>query len=99
MSLNPLPTKVDPRIKRTRKLLQQAFQELMTDRGFQDISVQDIADRAGINRATFYAHFEDKYDLLRASVSDALEQQLRGVLPERAAARMGARRGMLSRGP
>lgn len=82
MSLNPLPTKVDPRIKRTRKLLQQAFQELMTDRGFQDISVQDIADRAGINRATFYAHFEDKYDLLRASVSDALEQQLRGVLPE-----------------
>lgn len=76
-------TKVDPRVKRTRKLLQQAFQELMTERGFQEISVQDIADRAEINRATFYAHFEDKYDLLRASVSDALEQQLRGVLPER----------------
>jgi AcrR family transcriptional regulator len=83
MSYSPATTKVDPRVKRTRKLLQQAFQELMTERGFQDISVQDITDRAEINRATFYAHFEDKYDLLRASVSDALEQQLRGVLPER----------------
>ena len=83
MSLNTLTTRVDPRVKRTRKLLQQAFQELMTERGFQDISVQEIADRAEINRATFYAHFEDKYDLLRASVSDALEQQLNGVLPER----------------
>jgi AcrR family transcriptional regulator len=56
--------KLDPRIKRTRKLLTQAFVDLMHEKGFQSITVQDIADRAEVNRATFYAHYEDKYDLL-----------------------------------
>jgi AcrR family transcriptional regulator len=54
----------DPRVVRTRKLLNQAFFELMNEKGFQSITVQDVADRAGVNRATFYAHYEDKYDLL-----------------------------------
>jgi AcrR family transcriptional regulator len=54
----------DPRVRRTRKLLNQAFSELITEKGFQSITVQDIADRAEVNRATFYAHFEDKYDML-----------------------------------
>jgi AcrR family transcriptional regulator len=56
--------KLDPRIRRTRKLINQAFLDLMHEKGFQSISVQDIADRAEVNRATFYAHYEDKYDLL-----------------------------------
>lgn len=56
--------RVDPRIKRTRKLLNQAFLELLNEKGFQSITIQDITDRAEVNRATFYAHYEDKYDLL-----------------------------------
>jgi AcrR family transcriptional regulator len=54
----------DPRVKRTRKLIQDAFVELMGEKSFPNISVQDIAERATVNRATFYAHFVDKYALL-----------------------------------
>jgi AcrR family transcriptional regulator len=54
----------DPRVKRTRKLIQDAFVELMGEKSFPSISVQDIAERATVNRATFYAHFVDKYALL-----------------------------------
>jgi AcrR family transcriptional regulator len=56
----------DPRVKRTLKLLNQAFIELLNEKGFQSITVQDIADKAEVNRATFYAHFEDKFDMLDA---------------------------------
>lgn len=54
---------VDPRVKRTRKLLQQAFLELFQEKGFAAISIQDITERATANRATFYAHFQDNYAL------------------------------------
>ncbi len=56
--------RVDPRILRTRQALEQAFTDLLGEKGFQDITVQDITQRAGLNRATFYAHFADKYALL-----------------------------------
>ena len=59
---SPLPS--DPRIKRTRKLLQDAMIELTIERGFAAISVADIAEHAEVNRSTFYRHFLDKYDLL-----------------------------------
>jgi len=49
--------KVDPRIRRTRMLLEDAFSELIREKDFQSITIQDITARAGINRATFYAHF------------------------------------------
>lgn len=55
---------MDPRVKRTRKLLMEAFAALIGEKRFHDISVQDIAERATVNRATFYAHFVDKYALL-----------------------------------
>jgi AcrR family transcriptional regulator len=58
------PEKLDPRVRRTRSLLEQAFMELILQKGFQAVTVQDIAERAGVNRATFYAHFGDKYALL-----------------------------------
>jgi AcrR family transcriptional regulator len=54
----------DPRVKRTRKLLMDAFRDLLHERRLHDITVQDIADRATVNRATFYAHFVDKHALL-----------------------------------
>jgi AcrR family transcriptional regulator len=71
----------DPRVKRTRQLLLQAFISLLEERHtIHTISVQDITARATVNRATFYAHFEDKYALLevwmREKFHHALESQL-----------------------
>ena len=68
--------KLDPRVKRTRQLLEQAFMEALDEKGFQAVSVQDITDRAGVNRATFYAHFEDKYALLDHSVRQAFRAEI-----------------------
>lgn len=56
--------KLDPRVRRTRKYLEDAFLELLEAKGFQAVTVQEITERAGVNRATFYAHFPDKYALL-----------------------------------
>jgi AcrR family transcriptional regulator len=59
----------DPRIRRTRQLLQAALRGLMETRGFEDIAVQDITEAATVNRATFYDHYTDKYALLEAMVA------------------------------
>lgn len=64
--------KVDPRIRRTRKLIMDAFIELSSQKEFKDITVKDITAEAMINRATFYYHFEDIYDLLDKSLSEVL---------------------------
>src|SRR5205814_10062730 len=53
----------DPRVRRTRKLLRDALVELLAEKSFHAINVQEVADRATLNRATFYAHFVDKFAL------------------------------------
>lgn len=58
----------DRRVVRTRQALGSALVELMLARSFDDISVQQVLDRARVGRATFYAHFRNKQDLL---LSDA----------------------------
>lgn len=78
----PESKKMDPRIKRTRQLLQQALMDLMREKSFQAITVQDIAERATVNRVTFYAHFQDKYALLESTVREMIKQQLRSQVPE-----------------
>ncbi|PID00334.1 MULTISPECIES: TetR family transcriptional regulator [unclassified Sporosarcina] len=64
--------KTDPRILRTRKLIMDTFMELSGKKEFKDITVTDIAAEAMINRATFYYHFEDIYDLLEKVLSEVL---------------------------
>jgi AcrR family transcriptional regulator len=59
----------DPRIRRTRQLLQAALRSLMETRSFEDIAVQDVTEAATVNRATFYDHYTDKYALLEAMVA------------------------------
>lgn len=73
--------RVDPRVLRTRKLLERAFIELMNEKGFQDMTIQDIADRATVNRATFYAHYEDKFDLLDSFVRQQFKEVLADKVP------------------
>ena len=68
--------KLDPRVKRTRQLIEQAFMELVKEKGFQAISVQDVTERAGINRATFYAHFPDKFALLEHAMRQGFRQEI-----------------------
>ena len=69
----------DLRVRRTRRLLQDKFWELLAEQSFQSITVQDITARAMVNRATFYDHFMDKYALLQYSIRewfrDTLEKQ------------------------
>jgi len=57
----------DPRVARTTHALGQALIELIQERDFDDITVQQILDRAGVGRATFYAHFRNKTDVLHSS--------------------------------
>ncbi len=61
--------KLDPRIKRTRALIEEAFLSILSEKSFPSISVQDITERAGVNRTTFYLHFTDKYELVTYSMN------------------------------
>jgi AcrR family transcriptional regulator len=79
----------DPRVKRTRQLLKQALSDLLAQKPFQDITVQDIADRATVNRVTFYAHFEDKYDLVSSVIRDDFVERLEAALPPSSALSAG----------
>jgi len=56
----------DPRILRSRRMLIEALVRLLSQKEFDDISVQEIADEATLNRATFYLHYPDKNALLQA---------------------------------
>src|SRR6204780_2710300 len=56
----------DPRIVRSRRMLMEALVRLLIKKEFEDISVQEIADEATLNRATFYLHYPDKNALLQA---------------------------------
>ena len=72
---------IDPRIRRTRVLLQEALGKLLETKEFDKISVQDIAEAATVNRATFYDHYTDKFALLECMVAARFGELLaaRGV--------------------
>lgn len=77
--------KLDPRARRTRALLQEALRALLREKRFARISVAEIAERAGVNRNTFYAHYDDKYALLESILRADLRRQLHGRFQERPA--------------
>lgn len=64
--------KIDPRVIRTRKLIMDSFVQLSTHKDFKDITIKDITSEATVNRATFYYHFTDKYDLLEKVLTEDL---------------------------
>jgi AcrR family transcriptional regulator len=69
-------SRVDPRVTRTRKLLLDAFMSIIAEKSFDAITVQDITARATVNRATFYAHFVDKYALVDEMIREGFGQML-----------------------
>jgi AcrR family transcriptional regulator len=86
----------DPRVKRTRQLLMQAFMELLEQKkNIYSISVQDIAERATVNRATFYAHFEDKFAFLECWMREKFRRKLKEALPEYAISDIGSLRTLI----
>ncbi|MFF9819469.1 TetR/AcrR family transcriptional regulator [Streptomyces sp. NPDC014006] len=58
-------TKPDRRIRRTRQALLQALFQLMVEKGYEGVTIQDIIDRADVGRSTFYNHYSNKDDLLK----------------------------------
>ena len=68
------PEKTDRRINRTQKLLNDALHHLMGQKRYDDITVQDIIDRADVGRSTFYAHYQDKEDLAVSGLLEIMDE-------------------------
>lgn len=85
MSLTPEPakdsTRLDRRIVRTRQALRKALFELIQEKSYDTVSVEDITQRANLGRATFYLHYKDKDDLLLEEFVDIAQERVR-VLSE-----------------
>src|SRR5581483_6819484 len=79
--------KIDPRVVRTRDKLGDALIALLIEKSFDAVTVQDVLDRAGVSRSTFYAHYRDKNDLFLSDVDQFLESM--ATLLERAGDRSG----------
>jgi AcrR family transcriptional regulator len=71
--------RTDRRILRTRTTLGEAIVALMQEKSFEDITVQEVLDRAGVGRSTFYTHYRDKNDLFMSDVEDFLEAVASGL--------------------
>lgn len=75
----------DRRVGKTRKAIFAALNELMQEKKYSKITVQEIIDRADVGRATFYAHFPTKEDLLSDSIEnifESLSEQLNGHIAQ-----------------
>ncbi len=75
----------DRRVQRTRQLLERALLELIEEKGYESITVQQITDRANMGRATFYLHYHDKEHLLLTTLQrlqEDLARQLRPLRPQ-----------------
>lgn len=70
----PATKKLDPRVIRTRQVLREALVALILEKGYDATSIQDIAERAGLRRATFYLHYRDKDELLLNMLRDTLDE-------------------------
>ncbi|MGP7815612.1 TetR/AcrR family transcriptional regulator C-terminal domain-containing protein [Niallia sp. 01092] len=68
--------KVDRRIVRTQEAIKKSFLELMSEKNFDSITIQDISDRANINRATVYLHYLDKFDLLDKIIEEHINNMV-----------------------
>lgn len=78
-ALQPVAEAMDPRVVRSRRMLKDALAKLLQQKGFEEISVQEIADEATLNRNTFYLHYPDKNALLLAMA----ESRFRELVKER----------------
>jgi AcrR family transcriptional regulator len=76
--INP---KTDRRSLRTRKMLWEALIALIQEKDYAEITIQDIADKADVNRVTFYLHYRDKHDLLLNNIGLILDDLVAKIQP------------------
>lgn len=67
-------TKVDRRIIKTQEAIKYAFIELMSEKNLDEITMQNISDRANVGRRTIYLHYFDKYDLLDKLIEEHINE-------------------------
>lgn len=65
---------VDRRVRKSQAAIQQAVLALMAEKSFDDVTIQDIADRANVNRGTIYLHYHDKFDLLDRIIEEHMNK-------------------------
>ncbi|MEU6540208.1 TetR/AcrR family transcriptional regulator [Streptomyces sp. NPDC047000] len=63
-------TRPDRRVRRTQQALQSALLRLMAEKGYENVTIQDIIDRADVGRSTFYNHYSNKDELLTDGFAD-----------------------------
>jgi AcrR family transcriptional regulator len=73
--------KLDRRIQRTRRALREALIALILEKGYESVTIQEITDRADLNRGTLYLHYRDKHDLLLSSSDDVYNDLLAQFVP------------------
>lgn len=71
----------DLRVRRTHMLLREALIDLIGEKGFDAVTVENIAERAMVNRATFYRHYQDKYALVAGIFQEAADQLISELGP------------------
>ena len=79
ITLAPESKKLDPRVVRTRQMLREALIASILEKGYDGTSIQDITDRAGLRRATFYLHYRDKDELMFSLIRDMLDDLMRKI--------------------
>ncbi|OME07604.1 TetR family transcriptional regulator [Paenibacillus odorifer] len=67
-------SKMDRRSLKSQEAIKKAVIELMSEKNFDDITIQDIADRANVNRRTIYLHYLDKFDLLDKLIEEHIKE-------------------------
>lgn len=69
----------DPRVLRTKNSLKRGLLLLMNEKVFEEITIKEITQKANVNRATFYLHYKDKYDLLHQSMMEVFDDIQEGI--------------------
>lgn len=67
-------TKVDRRILKSQEAIKKAVLDLMAEKGFNHVTLQDISDKANVSRRTIYLHYQDKYDLLDKLIEEHISE-------------------------
>lgn len=73
---------MDRRIKKTKDAIVKAFIELMSEKNFEKITINEIAERANVNRGTVYLHYTDIYDLLDQCIEEHLDRLFQSCSPD-----------------
>ncbi|MNW26874.1 HTH-type transcriptional regulator AcrR [compost metagenome] len=74
---------MDRRIQKSRQAIIDAFMRLMSEKEFESITINQIAERANVNRGTVYLHFDDKYDLREQCMQSQINQLLQHCMSEK----------------